>query len=360
MPALRLCLLSILALPLLAQAATPVTVATVEMKQPVRELLINGTLAADQAARLSASVSGLVNRVGVDIGDAVGAGDVLLELDAELNQLALRQAQASYRQQAATLNDAKRRLTEANSLSRSIAASEIRSLEAEVETSKASLAASQAEVLRQKALLKRHTLSAPFAGVISAKLTEVGEWVTPGTPVLELVGSNTLHADFAVPQRYFSQISRETPLTIRLESASTSRTDSAPQSEIPAEITAIVPVNDPSARTFVLRASLPSQGLTAGMAVFGNLSIQSSSAEPVVPRDALLRDVQGNVSVWLAVVNADGNADGDELVARRRAIKVRPGQSDPVIVLEGLRKGDKVVVRGNEGLRDGDRIQVTR
>ncbi|WP_156790309.1 hypothetical protein [Alcanivorax sp. DG881] len=47
-------------------------------------------------------------------------------------------------------------------------------------------------------------------------------------------------------------------------------------------------------------------------------------------------------------------------MARRRAIKVRPGQSDPVIVLEGLRKGDKVVVRGNEGLRDGDRIQVTR
>lgn len=176
--------------------------------------------------------------------------------------------------------------------------------------------------------------------------------------MLELVGSNTLHADFAVPQRYFSQISRETPLTIRLESASISRTDSAPQTEIPAEITAIVPVNDPSARTFVLRASLPSQGLTPGMAVFGNLSIQSSRAEPVVPRDALLRDVQGNVSVWLAVVNADGNAD--ELVARRRAIKVRPGQSDPVIVLEGLRKGDKVVVRGNEGLRDGDRIQVTR
>jgi phosphosulfolactate phosphohydrolase-like enzyme len=55
------------------------------------------------------------------------------------------------------------------------------------------------------------------------------------------------------------------------------------------------------------------------------------------------------VSVWLAVVNADGNADGDELVARRRAIKVRPGQSDPVIVLEGLRKGDKVVVYSSIG-----------
>ena len=353
MSALRLCLLAILALPLLALAATPVTVATVEMKQPVRELLINGTLAADQSARLSASVSGLVDRVGVDIGDTVGAGDVLLELDAELNQLTLQQAQASYRQQAATMNDAKRRLTEANSLSRSIAASEIRSLQAEVETSTASLAATQAEVSRQKALLKRHTLSAPFAGVISAKLTEVGEWVTPGTPVLELVGSNTLHADFAVPQRYFSQISRETPLTIRLEGATANRPNSTAQTDIQAEIAAIVPVNDPSARTFVLRASLPSKGLTPGMAVFGNLAIQSSSAEPVVPRDALLRDVQGNVSVWVAV------PEGDALIASRRAIKVRPGQADPVIVQEGLSQGDKVVIRGNEGLRDGDQIRVT-
>ena len=54
------------------------------------------------------------------------------------------------------------------------------------------------------------------------------------------------------------------------------------------------------------------------------------------------------------------NKAGDSSSEGRRAIKVRPGQSDPVIVLEGLRKGDKVVVRGNEGLRDGDRIQVPR
>ncbi len=114
------------------------------------------------------------------------------------------------------------------------------------------------------------------------------------------------------------------------------------------------PMNDPAARTFTLRASLDAKDLTPGMAVFGNLAIQAPNAEPVVPRDALLRDVQGNVSVWVVVM------DGDKAVAQRRAIKVRSGQSDPVIVLEGLSKGDQVVIRGNEGLRDGDRVRVAR
>lgn len=100
----------------------------------------------------------------------------------------------------------------------------MRSLESEVEAAKAALAASHADVGRQQALLERHTLNAPFAGVISAKLTEAGEWVSPGMAVFELVGSTDLHADFAVPQRYFSQLSLATPLTIRVENSPTNTT----------------------------------------------------------------------------------------------------------------------------------------
>ncbi|WP_081939678.1 efflux RND transporter periplasmic adaptor subunit [Alcanivorax nanhaiticus] len=252
--------------------------------------------------------------------------------------------------------DLERQLAEASSLiaKRSIAASEVRSLEAQVEAGKAALAASQADVGRQQALLARHTLKAPFSGVISGKLTEVGEWITPGTPVFDLVGTGQLHADFAVPQRYYSQISSQTALTVRQENAPSNNllTDTA---GIPATISAIVPVSDPSARTFILRASIDAEGLTPGMGVFGSLAIQSQQAEPVVPRDALLRDVQGNVSVWLAVEDEEHG-----LVAQRREIKVRPGQSDPVIVTDGLRQGDQVVIRGNESLREGDAVLVTQ
>ncbi|MFT6340619.1 MAG: RND family efflux transporter MFP subunit [Alcanivorax sp.] len=342
----RVVLLMSFAVPALADDRKPVSVATVSLSRSQDALLVNGTLVADRAARLSASVSGLVSKLLVNIGDQVDAGAPLIELDAELNRLELQRARANYQQQQATLADARRRLEEANSLvaKRSIAASEVRSLESEVQVAKSSLAASQAEVARQQALLERHTLRAPFGGVISAKLTEVGEWLTPGSTVFELVGSNELHADFAVPQRYFPQISRDTSLEVWLDDE-----DNKPMG---AKITAIVPVNDPTARTFTVRASIDEKGLTPGMAVNGRLAMLSADAGPTLPRDALLRDSQGNVTVWLA------EGDGDDLVARRKVVKVASGQSPQASILEGLKRGDRVVVRGNESLREGDQIRV--
>ncbi len=342
----RVVLLLSFAVSALADDRKPVSVATVNLSRSQDALLVNGTLVADRAARLSASVSGLVSKLLVDIGDQVDAGAPLIELDAELNRLELQRARANYQQQQATLADARRRLEEANSLvaKRSIAASEVRSLESEVQVAKSSLAASQAEVARQQALLDRHTLRAPFSGVISAKLTEVGEWLTPGTTVFELVGSDDLHADFAVPQRYFPQLSRDTGIQVWLEDEN--------DKPMAAEITAIVPVNDPTARTFTVRASIDENGLTPGMAINGRLEMLSADAGTTVPRDALLRDSQGNVTVWLA----EGN--GDDLVARRKVVKVASGQSPQASVLEGLKRGDRVVVRGNESLREGDQIRV--
>jgi len=342
----RVVLLISFAAPGLADDRKPISVATVSLSRSQDALLVNGTLVADRAARLSVSVSGLVSKLLVDIGDQVDTGAPLIEMDAELNRLELQRARANYQQQQAILGDARRRLEEANSLvaRRSIAASEVRSLESEVQVAKSSLAASQAEVARQQALLERHTLKAPFSGVISVKLTEVGEWLTPDSTVFELVGSDELHADFAVPQRYFPQISRDTGLEVWL--------DDEKNRPMAAEITAIVPVNDPTARTFTVRASIDEQGLTPGMAINGRLRMLSADARPTVPRDALLQDSQGNVTVWLA------EGDGDDLVARRKVVKVASGQSPQASVLEGLSSDDRVVVRGNESLRDGDKLRV--
>ena len=318
----RVVLLSLLAVSALADDRKPVSLAVVDLSRSQDALLVNGTLVADRAARLSASVSGLVSKLLVDIGDKVETGAPLIELDAELTRLELQRSRADYQQQQATLEDARRRLQEANSLvaKRSIAASEVRSLESEVQVATSGLASSQADVARQQALLKRHTLRAPFSGVISAKLTEVGEWLTPGTTVFELVGSDDLHADFAVPQQYFPQLSLD--------------------------------VNDPTARTFTVRASVDGKSLTPGMAINGRLQMRSANTRPSVPRDALLRDSQGNVTVWIA------EGDDKNLVARRKVVKIASGQSQQVTIVEGLNRGDRVVIRGNESLRDGDKIRV--
>ena len=189
-------------------------------------------------------------------------------------------------------------------------------------------------------------MKAPFDGVISQKQTEVGEWVTPGTSVLELVSLEDLRADLSVPQEYFPRVSKDDRLEVRLGG------DSGPA--YPATISAIVPVNDPSARTFLVRAQLESPpAMTSGMSVRATLFLQGDEASLAVPRDALVRYPDGRVSVWLAEEGDDG------LVAREQRIRIGDGLADLVTVKEGLSAGDRVVVRGNESLTDGRPLRVS-
>ena len=53
--------------------------------------------------------------------------------------------------------------------------------------------------------------------MISRKLTEAGEWVETGTPVLELVAVERLRLDIQVPQAYFPRIDPETEVTMLLD-----------------------------------------------------------------------------------------------------------------------------------------------
>ena len=328
-------------------AAEPVTLAEVRAEHRQEQLPLTGTLTARRGALLSTAVAGQVTDVKVDLGDPVSADDTLLELDAELNRLARDSARAAANEARAARDDARRRLDEASTLAarRSIAATQVRGLESELEMAEAALAAARVEQRRQDALLRRHTLKAPFDGVISGKLTEVGEWVTPGTAVLELVSLDDLRADFAVPQEYFPRLTKDSPLTVRLGG-------DAGQAH-PATITAIVPVNDPDSRTFLIRARISDPPpMTPGMSARATLVLRGDTPSLAVPRDALVRYPDGRVTVWVAE-SRDGT-----LVAREQRLRVGPGLDERVTVLEGLSAGDRVVVRGNESLSDGRQLRV--
>jgi multidrug efflux pump subunit AcrA (membrane-fusion protein) len=80
--------------------------------------------------------------------------------------------------------------------------------------------------------------------------------------------------------------------------------------------------------------------------------ILDRSAALGIPRDALLRHPDGGYSVYVAV-EAEGG-----LRAQRRPLRLGRESGLRVEVLEGLREGEQVVVRGNESLQDGQAIQV--
>lgn len=333
------------------QDAAPVVIATADLRAVVERVPVSGTVTSPRVARLSPAVAGLVQEVLVEAGDHVAKGEPLLRLDPALAQLAVDAAKAASDQGREELTDARRRLADAEKLaqSRGVAETEVRARRTEVRSDAATLRLREAEQRAEAERLRRHEIRAPFEGVISRKLTEVGEWVSPGDPVLELVADRGLRIDFRVPQEYFPRIGRDTPLDIRM--------DALPEQPVPGRIGEIVPVSDPSARTFLVRVypEQPDLPLTPGMSASGTLRLRTGEQGVVVSRDALLRHPDGRVTVWVV----EDGGDGPPRVAERQ---VRTGLAFDglVSISSGLEAGARVVVQGNEALQQDQRIAIRK
>lgn len=342
-----LCITGMLVPTLLSAAETTVRVALPEQAMLSEELRLTGTLTAERSARLSPRVDGLVSAVRVDAGDRVKAGQMLLELDAAVATHALERARAGTTEAKARLAEAERLNAEAARLKGEghIPQTEVATRESGFIQAEAALAAATAAEGEQAELLRRHRLPAPFSGVIARKLAEVGEWVTRGTPVLELVSTDRVRLDVRVPQERFARITQDSKVSVS--------SDALPDRKLPARIIARVPVSDATARTFLVRMLVedPQGQLLPGTSATATVELAGKRSAVVVPRDALLRYPDGTYSVFV-VRTADGRSTVEE-----RRVTIGRG-SARVEVLNGLQAGEPVVVRGNETLRSGQAVRV--
>ncbi|MFT6050971.1 MAG: membrane fusion protein (multidrug efflux system) [Halioglobus sp.] len=332
----------------LSNDAVPVEVILVQELPINQTVQLTGTVTSARSARLSASIAGLVTALLVDAGSSVGAGDKLLEMDAELAKWEWQGAQASVISTQLGLSDAQRRLAEVQALApkQSIAETVVRDLAAEVAEDEAALQRAQADAGYRKGVLDRHVLRAPFAGVISVKQTELGEWISPGVSVLELVATEDLQIDFQVSEDYLSAIGPDTTLTYTLGDSM-----KIPQR---GKIVTFVPIADPSARTFLLRVkpSEVSQTISPGMSARAALHLDSGRIGMVVPRDAVIKYPDGRVVVW--VVEA---SDAGDVVAEKR-VDTGVIFDGMVEIRQGLAANARAVVFGNENLQPGQRVLV--
>lgn len=331
-----------------AQRSAPVELALAERQTIVEALKLSGTLTSPRSSRLSPEVEGRVVDIKVEVGDHVQAGATLLRLDDELARLDLAQARAAEHESEAALDDAKRRLREARELldKRVFPESETRSLAAQAERGRAVRERRAAERARVTALVERHALKAPFAGVIAARNADLGERVDPDSTVLHLVAVDRLQLDLQVPQRYFRRVGPGTPVSVQV--------DALPGETFRTSVARVVPVSDSNARTFLVRAYLdnPAERMTPGMSVRGVLRIGTGRDGIVVPRDALIRYPDGRVIVWVV----DGQYD--ERTVIERLVNTGLAFDGLVEIKDGLSVGEPVVVRGNESLQQGQTVRI--
>lgn len=330
-----------------AQDAVPVTVAAPRSAQVTDELRLTGTLTAERSARLSPRVDGLVARVRVDAGDRVRAGAPLIELDSTVASLALDRARAGTAEARARSDEAMRLAVEARRLvaEKHLPQTELARREAEAKLAAAALAASQASEREQAELLRRHVVPAPFSGVVARRLTDVGEWVSRGTPVIELVATDRVRLDVQAPQERFSAIREDAVVRVSA--------DALGGDSLPGRVVARVPVSDPSARTFLVRVVVdePAGRLLPGTSATAVFALPSAKQALVIPRDALLRYPDGSHTVFVLRDGPNGPT------ALERPVKLGGGGAQ-VEILEGIERTDRVVVRGNERLRSGQAVRI--
>lgn len=310
---------------------------------------VSGTLTAERHARLSPRVDGLVSRVRVNVGDYVKPGQTLLELDPSVASQSLLRTRAEAQQAAAAVREAERLVAEAQRLieHQAIAATEVQARASALDLARAAAESANAHAREQEELVARHAVPAPFSGVVAEKLTEAGEWVQRGTPVLYLVATDQVRLDLRVPQERFGLM--EDDAQIRVFS------DLMRGEPLQARIAARVPVTDPGGRTFLLRLLVedPQGRLLPGTSARAEISLPETADTVAFSRDALLRQPDGSHTVYI-VVGGETNP-----VVRRLTVRVLHEQDGKVAVASrDVERGQLVVIGGNESLRDGMAVNV--
>lgn len=340
-------ILSCAPLSALAQKATPVAVEAVQTAPLVNKLELSGTVTSPRVSEISTAVPGLIESVHFDSGAHVKRGDLLLELDPALEEMALKEAEAETAQAEAELKDAHRRLGIAENLAKRAIGPQntVDERKTEIEIDTVTLERRKAQQASIAERLERHLVKAPYDGVISKRMAEVGEWMVPGTPVFELVELKGLRIDVPVPQQYYPQLQRGANVTVAF--------DAFPGKTVPATIGAIIPVSDPNVRTFTLRVLPQGQiAIAPGMSARVVIELEAGQQGVVVSRDALIRYPDGRTTVWVL------ETDGEETIVKEQPVEIGLSFEGLVQVRSGLKEGDRVVVRGNESLREGQAVRL--
>jgi RND family efflux transporter MFP subunit len=198
-----------------------------------------------------------------------------------------------------------------------------------------------ANIARINEDIARSTILAPFAGVVAAERTEVGQWLSVGDPVVEILSLTELEVRVEVPERYFRNLRAGIGTTVVL--------DATPDTVIPGRIHAILPAADPQARTFPLKIAIPNSDRRIGVGMLAQVSfpVGQSVQATIVPKDALVR--QGPQEL-VYLMNGEGTVN---------PVPVQRGQAvgSWVEVRGPIQPGMKVVTRGNERLQPGQAVQ---
>jgi membrane fusion protein (multidrug efflux system) len=317
------------------EAVTSAKVETAEWR-PTRAAI--GSLVAVRGVTLGAELPGTVRQIAFESGTTVRRGAVLVKLDTSAEEAQLAAAVADASLARLSLERARRlREGEANA-------------QADLDAARARAAQSEATVANLKAVIAKKTIRAPFEGRIAIRQVELGQVVSPGTPIASLQSISPIHADFWVPQQALAEL--KPGQRVRM------RTDAFTDAAWDGEIATINPEVDAATRNVRVRATFPNGDGRLRPGMYANVEVLSSEERSVlvIPATAVMFAPYGD-SVFAIEARKD-QAGKETAVVRQKFVRTGERRGDLVAVVSGLEAGETVVSSGAFKLRNGAAVAV--
>ena len=292
-----------------------------------------GSITPVRGVVVSAEVSGVIRKIHFDSSDRVPDGELLVELDTEVDLAELAALRAD-RRIAEITRDRFAKISTQNLGSRS-----------DLDQSQALLDRVDAEIAAKEAMIRKKAVRAPFAGELGIRRINPGQYLAPGDTISELVELDPVYAEYALPERFLAELAAGQSVVVRVQAY--------PDRVFEGKIHAISPNVQAETRSVLVRALIanPDRQLRPGM--FAEIETLQPVQENVLtlPERAVTYNTYGD-SVFVVE-----ETDGGRTV---RLVQIETGdvRKGRVEIKRGLEAGAEVVSDGHNKLRNGASINI--
>lgn len=318
----------------------PVTITTVQASEVAPLVPAAGTVFSRNESQITAGMAGRLEWV-AEPGDRVDAGDAVARFDCEMLELQRERQSAEVERDRVSFENLQRETARLESLMSTSAVSEL-----QLERTQASrdLAAGNLRIARivvreTEGLLKRCTVRAPFAGVITSRLRNPGEDVERSVVLAAMTDPLSLEVRALVPIRYLPRMRSGETAEVALN-----------EMRMEGRIRKVVPAANSQSQTFEVRLDLPKsapQIVAAGQLVSVRLPLAANAAL-TVPRDSVVLREDG---AFVMRIN-------NEQKVERISVEVTEATDNELAVRGEIASGDRIAVRGAESLQDGEMVAI--
>ena len=305
---------------------------------------ISGSLAPEREAVLRAELGGQVMRTLVEAGQRVGAGQLLVQLDdaSVRDQFLSARSAVTAAQQAA--DAARRELDRATTLADAGAIAE-----RQVDVARTANVAAQSQLADARSRLtiaqeqmENARITAPFAGVVSARPVSAGDIVAPGTPLVTVVDPSSMRLEASVPAEQLGDVRLGAPVQFTVSGY--------PDRPFTGRVTRVNPTADPTTRQVRILVGIPNVGTTLVAGLFAEGRVASEAREAaVVPQTAV--DRRGATPTVMRIKNG-------KVEQVRVTLGLMDTATETVEIRDGVAPGDTVLLGAAQGITPGTPVQV--